>query len=33
MVKEKVMQVCANGPGAVKDEDWNLTEGPESSGD
>jgi hypothetical protein len=29
----KVMRVRANGSGAMKDESWDLTEGPESSGD
>jgi hypothetical protein len=29
----KVMQVRADEPGAVNDEHWDLTEGPESSGD
>jgi hypothetical protein len=30
MAKVKVMQVHADGPGAVKDERWDLTEGPKS---
>jgi hypothetical protein len=33
MAKVKVMQVRADGPRAVKDQRWDLTEGPESSGD
>jgi hypothetical protein len=32
-MKVKIMRVGANGPGAVKDEHWELTEGPESPGD
>jgi hypothetical protein len=32
-VKVKIMRVRVNGLGAVKDERWDLTEGPESSGD
>jgi hypothetical protein len=31
--KVKVMQVRADGPRVVKDEQWNLTEGPKSLGD
>jgi hypothetical protein len=31
--KVKVMRVRADGLGAVKDEGWDLTEGPESPGD
>jgi hypothetical protein len=33
MAKVKVMRVCANGPGTVKDERWVLNEGPEKPGD
>jgi hypothetical protein len=33
MAKVKVMWVCVDGPGAVKDERWDLTEGPESPSD
>jgi hypothetical protein len=33
MTKVKVMRVRANGPGAVKNERWDLTEGPESPSD
>jgi hypothetical protein len=33
MAKLKVMRVHVDGPGAVKDERWELTEGPESPGD
>jgi hypothetical protein len=29
-MKLKVMWVCADGLGAVKDEHWDLTDGPES---
>jgi hypothetical protein len=29
----KVMRVCADGPGAVKNERWDLTEGLELSGE
>jgi hypothetical protein len=32
-VKVKVMRVRADGPGAVKDERFDMTEGPESLGD
>jgi hypothetical protein len=32
MAKVKVMQVHADGPRVVKDERWDLTEGPESTG-
>jgi hypothetical protein len=31
--KVKVMRVRVNGPGAVKDKRWDLTEGLESPGD
>jgi hypothetical protein len=30
--KVKVMQVRVDGPGAEKNERWDLTEGPESPG-
>jgi hypothetical protein len=33
MVKVKVMGVHPDGPGAMKDERCDLTEGPESPGD
>jgi hypothetical protein len=33
MVKAKVMRVRADGPAAVKDERFDMTEGPESLGD
>jgi hypothetical protein len=33
MTKVKVMQVSANGPGAVKDEHYELTERLEKSAD
>jgi hypothetical protein len=32
-MKVKVLQVRADGLGAMKDEQWDLTEGPESLGD
>jgi hypothetical protein len=31
--KVKVMQIRVDRPGAMKDERWDLTEGPELSGD
>lgn len=30
-VEDEIMRVCADGSGAVKDECWTLTEGPEKS--
>jgi hypothetical protein len=33
IVKVKVMWARVDGPGTVKDEHWDLTEGPESPGD
>jgi hypothetical protein len=32
-MKVKVMQVRADGSGAVKDEHWDLTDAPKKSGD
>jgi hypothetical protein len=33
MAKVKVMRACADGPGAVKDDCWDLADGPEQLGD
>jgi hypothetical protein len=33
MVKVKVMRVYPDGPGAMKDEHWDMTEVPESLGE